>query len=425
MRTLRWIVRFFPVCVGLLLLSAVVFAVFARIERVVEAGGEVRVQSYELVRPRVSGLVQAVRVEPGEEVRSGQVLAQLQDHELQRELLTVRQEFQAAHSRLDRLFTERRLHVSELQPLEINHRRFALSRNSLDVALSVSKAAEFEIELEMKRQRRQQAWELAKAGVISQQELQKAQQEELAADQRRSQSRLQERMMRLERSSLDQEMLLRDAQQRRTLAELDGQIRELEAQAEQWAIRVDELERLKAFLEVRANMNGVVTGLPSRDLLGQHVQAGKEIFSIIDISSVSFVTRVTEQTIVQVRPGQSAYVEIAGLPKSRFQVFAGRVLRVDQSPMVDAQGGVPLYPVHVQLSEPWIELDEGRFYLRNGMRGTAKIAYRHNVPLIRAVYEFLVGKPEIPEIDGNHRRASRDNGRPDQPKSPAWARLRM
>ena len=169
-------------------------------------------------------------------------------------------------------------------------------------------------------------------------------------------------------------------------------------------------------MTLRAAMPGVVIGSPVNELLGQYVQAGEALFSIIDVSSIFFVTPVPEQALVQVRPGQPANVEITGLPKRQFKIFSGSVDKVVAHDLGPPQpGDLPLFPVHIQLQTPWLRLDEGRFYLRSGMRGSAKIAYRRNMPMLEVIYDFLVGNPRVPLDDEGE----------EPPKSPALARAAM
>jgi multidrug resistance efflux pump len=413
MKTIRWILRLLPAGVACVLLLVLALVFFCRIERTVEARGEIRVRHYSVVRPQVAGLVVQVKAEPGDLVKRGQALIQLQDNDLQRELISARQRLAEARSRLHKLLLEQQIRSEAIHPLEIERQRFEIDRSSIEAALSASKVVEMEIELDAARQRHLQAAELARSGLISQRDLQQARQAELSAEQRLRQGRLQQRIVQSRRPFLDNELRLLQSEQRRSLGELEASLRECEAELGEWTEQWRQLERLKGLHTLRASMDGVVIGSSTNELLGQHVQAGQELFSVIDVSSIFFVTHVPEQALVRVRSGQPAYVEIAGLPKNQFKLFPGRVGKVSQEPELDPEGKVPFYPVQIQMSNPWIALEEGRFYLRSGMRGSAKIAYRRNVPVLEAIYEFLIGKPQIPARERGH------------PKSPLLARSTM
>lgn len=397
MRRIRWLVKAIPIGMGLTVLLALGFVALGRIQQLVEAPGEVRIQSYQVVRPQVPGLVTAVRVEPGETVEEGQILLQLQNYDFLRELLSARQGLEEARSRLRRLHVEHELQRKAIHPLEIAKQKAELARSGLEEELAASKVAEAKLALEAARERHRQTQDLADAGLISQRELKERHQEELAAKERLVQSRIQERDARMLGPSLTTELELLSSEQRRELATLKAEIQELEAQVKEWTVQVEQLQRMQELHTLRATMDGVLVGVSPRDLLGQYVQTGQELWTVIDTDSIQFVTRIPEQALVQVRTGQPVQVEVTGLPKDRFQLFAGRVGNVLQEPDTDRAGGTPTYPVQIHLDDPWISLKEGRFYLRGGMRGTAKIAYRRDIPILRAVYEFLVGKPKLPE----------------------------
>ncbi len=415
MKMIRWILRLVPLGVGLLLLLTFVFVGFGRVERTVDSEGEVRVKKYVVARPQVSGLVSLVKVESGDEVERGQVLVQLQDHELQQELLLVRQSRQEAESKLDKLLAEFLLRQQEIHPLELRQGRYEVERGALEAALGSSRVTEAQIELEASKERHREAAELADLGLLSQRDLKEAWQAQLAAEQRLIQSRLQEQLVAGRRPALTNDLELLESEHRRLLGSLDAEVRDLRAQVAHWAERRRQLDELQGLHTVRATMEGVVIGSPVNELLGQYVQAGEALFNIIDVSSIFFVTHVPEQALVQVRPGQLANVEIDGLPKRKFKIFSGRVDKIvahDLGP-IRAQE-LPLYPVHIQLQSPWLGLEEGRFYLRSGMRGTAKIAYRRNMPMLEVLYDFLVGNPQVPVQEAE-----------PQTKSPARARSIM
>jgi multidrug resistance efflux pump len=394
-KIVRRALRVLPAGIGLTLLAGGLFLLLGRIDRTVEAGGEVRVERYQVVRPQIAGLVSGVLVEPGARVTRGQVLLQLEDFQSQRDLITVRQSLNAASASLEKSRVERRLLAEGVQPLELRRQSAELGQSSLEAAVSASKVQESEILLQGAKDRLAKARKLSELGLLSQQDLEQAIQEKLVEEQRLAQSRLAEQLARSRQPSLANDLALLKQEQNRQLSALDAEIASLQDQVAQWTAQLREIESLLRLRTLRAEMDGVVTGVPVRDLLGRSVKAGEDLFTIIDVASISFLTRVPEQGIVRVRAGQTAYVEIAGLPKQRFDVFQGEVGVVEQAPETKADNGPILYPVRIRLATPWITLAEGgRFYLRSGMQGVAKIAYRRNVPLFDAIFDELVGRSE-------------------------------
>jgi multidrug resistance efflux pump len=406
MKVIHRAIRVLPASVGLVLAAAALFLFLVRIERTVEAGGEVRVERYQVVRPQVAGLVSGVLVQPGERVLQGQVLVELKDYESQRDLITVRQSLNESRARLQKSLVERRLLGDGIQPLQIRKQAAELGQNEVEAALGASKVKQADIQLKGARDRLAKAQKLSGLGLISQQDVEQAEQEEKLQEQRLAQSRLEERATRLRGPSLDNDLEILKREQNRELSSLDAEIQSLEGEVADWAAQLQQLEKIMSFHTLRAEMDGVVTGAPPRDLLGRSVRAGEDLFNIVDVTSISFVTRVPEQDIVRVRAGQTAYIEIAGLPKQRFDIFQGEVGTVDQEPDTKAGAGTILYPVRIQLDTPWITLNEGgRFYLRSGMQGVAKISYRQNVPILQALLDTLAGRSEVSASDRNRRRS--------------------
>ena len=84
MRPIRLAIRLSPVAVLLLLVLSLLVVTLGRVDRTIEATGEVGINNYLIVRPRVSGFVTEILVEPGDMVTRGQVLLRLEDHEFEK-----------------------------------------------------------------------------------------------------------------------------------------------------------------------------------------------------------------------------------------------------------------------------------------------------------------------------------------------------
>lgn len=395
MRPIRWALWALPVGAGVVLLVGLLFALLGRVDRTVEAAGEVQVERYHLVRAQVSGLVSRVLVEPGDRVLVDEPLIQLEDHEFQRTLITVRQSLNEAHARLQRLRTEHRLLQEDLHPKEMARKNREVTRTTSEAELRVSRVEEAKIGLETAQQRRAKFQRLSDLGLVSTQDLEEALLAERLGETRLAQSLIEQRLAESLVPATRSDLEILASEQRRQLAGLAAEMKELEFQIAQWDEQSSQLEALSALHTLRAQIPGVISSLPTNELLGRYVNAGEELLTVIDDASISFVTHVPEQAIVRIRSGQTAYVEIAGLPKQRFDIFRGEVGTVAQEPESQQPLAATLYPVQIQLQTPWITLEHGRFYLRTGMQGRARIAYRRDVPVIDALYDVLIGRSEV------------------------------
>lgn len=143
---------------------------------------------------------------------------------------------------------------------------------------------------------------------------------------------------------------------------------------------------------MRSKIPGVVIGSEPRELVGKRVDPGEIVFSVVDPTAIRFRALVPEEDVVPVRAGQLAIIELAGLPKTKYRVFRGRVLTVDRQPQRSAPGQQGVYAVVISVEDPWVKTASGAtMYLPIGMRGTARIISRPHVGLIEAVREWITG----------------------------------
>lgn len=402
MRRIRTLMRLFPMALLALVGCAFALALVTRIERTIKARGEVRVHRYQIVRPQVSGRVSAVETVPGERVEVGQLLLQLSDPELEAEIDTVRQNLVAARSEADRLRADIERRHNYSNPLETARGRAAIERQRLEASSAESRVREAKIRLAAVQERLGQAEELFGHGLESRRGLAEVRRDAEAQEERLIQARLDLETAQRMAPDMEQEVRLLTAEQQRILAQLDGQAQLLERDAEILAARQQRLDAQRQRLAVRAQMAGVVTGKAPEELLGRHLVPGEEVFQILDPTSIHFVSWVGEESLVQVRPGQKVLVELVGLPVQRFGAFEGTVQRVGD-PQNDIQATAQrsptdtLFDVEIGLRQPWLELDEGPFYLRGGMQGTAEIAFQYDVAPWRILFDLISGKPQLPE----------------------------
>lgn len=395
----------------MLLLAGITLLVVGRMERTVEARGEVRIERFQVVRPQVSGMIARVFAQPGDHVRPGQVLLQLEDHELRSDLASIRDEIDQSESGLKNLLLEREIFVRSIHPHEAEEQLAAIREGSLETDLRDSRAKELEIQRQAAEARLRRSTELERLGLLSKDKLQEAVHEALAAAERHQQSLIERKLGENRLSSLHNRRELVRSQQTQALQKLGAEIQDLRKDIHGLMTRRSQLQALAERHVLRAGIAGVVVAPTPNELLGRRVAAGDPLLNVADTKSIVFVGQVPEEAIFRVRSGQSAYVEIAGLPKDRFDVFSGQVRTVAPEPaQSSAEPARAFYPVRIWLQEPWIHAEEGRFYLRTGMQGKARIAYRRDVPMLEVIYDVLVGRrPE----------------RMDQTKSPPIARATM
>jgi multidrug efflux pump subunit AcrA (membrane-fusion protein) len=115
-------------------------------------------------------------------------------------------------------------------------------------------------------------------------------------------------------------------------------------------------------VDVTAPISGVVDG--RNIIVGQNVGPDDVLFHISDLSHMCMVTRVYEEDLAKVRPGQKAYVKLLAYPG---QLFEGTVSLV--APALNAE---------TRTAEVWVLLDNPRGQLKPNLFGQADIVLSHN-----------------------------------------------
>jgi multidrug resistance efflux pump len=392
MKAIRRVLRAIPILLGVLFLCGLAFLAAGRIDRTVEAKGAVRIERYQVVRPEVPGIVSAVPVRPGDTVRPGQALALLHDYDLDRDVLSVERQLLAVRSTLGTKERRQGLLTQSLQPVETRKEQEEIRSLEVGIERRTARIQELKVELAAERNRLKRKEELGRLGLISATEVEEARNLVAQGEWQLRQGELEEGEAKAELAARRQGQRLLGDQQQGSRLDAGQEIRDLELQAARLEDQLRQLRRLQGLHTLTAALSGVVVGPPPEDLVGRKAAGGEELFQVIDVQSIGFLAHVMEEQIVKIRPGQKAYVEIAGLPKRHFDVFLGRVRQVGEQPHLDEAQGRILYDVQIALDTPWAQLERGRFYLRNGMQGEAKIVYRAEATILSAIRDTLTGR---------------------------------
>ena len=391
MKSIRSLLGLVPVLLGLLILTAMAVVFLIRIERVIEARGEVGLGRYQQVRPSVPGLVSRVLVEPGDTVRADEVLIELEDPEAREELASVEHRLADTAAALADGRQQREV-LAESIPLETRQWHSRSRRQSLESRRLAVRVEELQVRLDSFRRREQRARELFEAGLVSQEQLEEARNETREVEAIYQQSELAAASAREETAAFRESRQLLEAEHASKRIELDSTVSQLEQQRLGLLSRRRHLQERLASLSLRATIDGVVVGSWPRDLLGRQPEVGEAVLTVVDVEAIFFEGYVPEETIVRVKEGQSAYVEILGLPKHRFEIFRGAVKEVSLQPDLDRSDGRIFYPVRLALDRPWITFEGQRFYLRDGMRGRARIVYRSRARIARVLWDILLDR---------------------------------
>lgn len=391
MRLIFRVLRLIQVVIALLLLVSAMFLWFSRTPETVTAQGEVQIEKYQAVRPTVSGFASNIMVQPGDFVHANQPLLYLDDYQRGLDILALKHELEEKEAALAGAGQRRSLLEQEIHRTELARQTTDIQKSQIETQRNGARVAELEHACDALKDKYGRLLELVKDGLVSQMEVEDAHYSLLRAQAQLRQSQLEEQESMVNRESSEESLQLLKNQHKQSLMSINAEEETLRIQTSTLRSRLDNLQKLLDKQKVCAPADGIVVGLNINELMGRRVEAGEIIFTVIDDKAIEFVAQVSEESIVKMQAGQEVLVEIGGLPKLQFEVFHGRVRLVEQKPLVNRNDGHVAYPVHIALDKPWV-LNDGRpFFLQNGMSGKAKIIYRPNVQLIRAIKDALLG----------------------------------
>lgn len=392
---MRWIgrvIRWTRVTLGVVVVGSLGFFFFARVALTERAPGEIEIGTYEKVRPEVGGIISGVAVRTGDAVAAGVPLFVLADPQREltgqqtlRELQETRIGLAAAQREHDALLT--RIH-----PLERTRQVSTSAQVQLEIARARARVEELRALASAMTSKQARTLEMHEQGIASKAELDQAKN---SSDQTRWQLRqveIEYEKSRLAAATSLTEVDLGVKQQEAALATAKRDIEQLRARAAVLERTMADTTRLRQLETVRSKNAGIVVGSEPRELVGKRVEPGEIVFSVVDPSAIRFRALVSEEDVVPVRPGQQAIIELAGLPKTKYRVFHGRVISLDRQPQRTAPGEPGTYAVVIAVDDPWVRTATGAtLYLPIGMRGTARIISRPHVGLIEAVRDWLTG----------------------------------
>jgi RND family efflux transporter MFP subunit len=263
------------------------------LEKTIKSPGEVYTEKNVVLKAEVGGILKKLYVQEGKHVRQGELLAELDDTSYQLKLEEAEATRLKALSELllDRLFQEPGLTTPKEQD---------------------------NTDLKKAQEAYQKAEKAYRDGLISQAEL--------------------------ERTRLDYELaqigsgLKRDeiiaSSKGLTQAEVNAKIARLE------------LEKTK----IMAPFSGIITGIKVAP--GETIEAGRELFTLVDVSQLKITAKVLETEVSKVKVGREADIRFSAFPG---RVFKGKVVAV--SPVINKEDKT--CSVFIGLENPAEEIKPG------------------------------------------------------------------
>ncbi|MDR7415492.1 MAG: efflux RND transporter periplasmic adaptor subunit [Armatimonadota bacterium] len=332
--------------------------------------GEVQASGTADVYPRISGVIQEVRVREGDVVRAGQVLAVLDPRELRYQVEQAR-----AAVRTQEVAVRQAEAAVQTQRMQVEQARASLQAQRARLAQLLAGAAPEQIRqaeeqvrqaqaaVEYSRAQLRRVEELYQQGFVAQQAVDAAR-TDLAVQEARLRA-AEEQLKLLRRGPSAEEVEVARSQVRQA----EAAVRQAEAQLRQAGVALQHaqstlvqvrtnLRQAESLLEerlIRAPVSGVAASLAVDP--GDSITPATRLVQLLRVSPAEITLSVPEQELGRIRPGMEAAVRVDAFPG---RTFSGRVSRTG-----------PVLSPETRTATVRVELPNADFSLRPGM--TARV----------------------------------------------------
>ena len=364
--------------VTLLLIVALVWSYFGRIDIVAVANGKISTEgSTKIIQPAISGVVTSINVHEGQRVKKGETLLALDKTTAEKDVATANQSLNTARVERDIL---RRLAVGGNTDEIINGadlpdetkamlRQFASSQTALSAARQQavnSTISNYQQQLQFNQQAKNQLETNAQNLKNRKAEIEKQLPNANPVDKLRLQnelSNIDQRITSADSAVLGQNQQLLQSQSALTQAQNQSQTQTAETssafnnQIIASEKRIIELEnnlvkakQILAQITITAPVDGTVLSLTVKTI-GGVVNAGQQLAQIVPEKVPLYVDAALDnQDIGFVKPGQRAVVKVATYPFQRYGYLEGTVENISPDAIQDDKKGL-IYKAKIKLND--------------------------------------------------------------------------
>ena len=402
----NWLVVSGFACLGIFI-GAIALASQLTYKVTVKAPAKIRpVGELRIVQAAIEGKITDVLVKENQQVRSGQLIAKIDDARLQsqkQQLLANVRQTQKQLSQLDeqlvslqaqtaaqRTFQQRNLASAQAQ-LKLQQRGYQERLITTQARVDEAEAA-----VELARDEFNRYQKLVETGIISQIQLQEKQ-----AVLKSSLAQLQQVQASLNPS--DREVAIAreqigqtEAQGQTTLASLQREQQQLQERKTEIEDRLnnsrEELNQIATEIEkiaIRAPLTGTIQALSLRNS-GQVVRSGDEIATIAPSNyALEIKAAVADRDIGKVEVGQTAQMRVAACPYSDFSTLAGNVTAISADTKTQPEANSN-YEIFIQPEELKLNAGDRTCKIRPGMEGRVDIISEEET-----ILRFLLRKAKL------------------------------
>ncbi len=330
----------------------------------IEANGRVEPQQLVNVSPKISGILEEMLVEEGEWVETGQILARMENQELQAQVKQAQAQVLSAQAEWDRLTSGNRPEEiaqaqARLSQAQANLVKLQVGNRPEEIAQAQARLEQLEADLERTQQDFERTQMLADEGAISQQELDTARSNLTGSQAQVEEARQALILMQTGSRAEDitqAQAQVEEAQQSLALLESGSRAEEIAiAQAQVIAAEgsLQEAQARLASATLRAPFAGQVTrqyadlGAFVTPTTSGSSESSATSTSILALASThQIVASVAESDIAQVQAGQPVTITADAYPN---HTFWGEVIQI--SPQAIEEQNVTSFEITVDLLE--------------------------------------------------------------------------
>ena len=325
--TVRLAVRLGKAPWVLLFLILIVVTVFLPWELKVSGDFTIRPNQQVSVNPEISGTLQVINVDEGSRVKTGDVLAVIQNLDLQNSYEETKGELAAKSAELELLRAGSRPEEIVRAERQIETKRAELantSRVQQERAVLQEAVARKEAELDNAAKTYERSKRLLEEGLIARNEVERDQTAYAVRQKELSEARGQLKML-AERTDREREV------KRKELAQAQSELQILLAGSRKESIKAVEAEVLKleeklkilskqiGQLTIRSPMDGIVATPYLKNRIGEYLVEGSVFCEIVSAGSVIIDMPVPEKEIADVKTGFPIVLKVRGYPRLTFE----------------------------------------------------------------------------------------------------------
>jgi putative peptide zinc metalloprotease protein len=325
--TVRLAVRLGKAPWVILLLVLLVATAFLPWELKVSGDFTIRPNQQVSINPEISGTLQVINVDEGSRVKAGDVLAVIQNLDLQNNYEETKGELASRTAELELLRAGSRPEEITRAERQIETKRAELantSRVQQERAVLQEAVARKEAELDNAAKTYERSKRLLEEGLIARNEVERDQTAYAVRQKELSEAQGQLKMLD-ERSDRERDV------KRKELAQSQSELQILLAGSRKESIRAVEAEVLKleeklkilskqvGQLTIRSPMDGIVATPYLKNRIGEYMLEGSVFCEVVSAGSVIIDMPVPEKEIADVKPGYPIVLKVRGYPRLTFQ----------------------------------------------------------------------------------------------------------